>query len=48
LELSHSPDLAIPLLATTLLSSAISGWISPVSLYHALAKQVLDKVAPRG
>ncbi len=48
LELSHSPDLAIPLLATTLLSSAISGWISPVSLYHALAKQVLDKVEPRG
>lgn len=46
LELSHSPDLAIPMLAATLMASAISGWIAPVSLYHALARQVLDKVAP--
>ncbi|MFK3799683.1 chloride channel protein [Pseudomonas sp. NPDC088444] len=46
LELSHSPDLVIPMLAVAVLASAISGWIMPVSLYHALAKQVLDKVAP--
>ncbi|MFJ3050614.1 MULTISPECIES: chloride channel protein [Pseudomonas] len=46
LELSHSPDLAIPMLAATLLAAAISGWIAPVSLYHALARQILDKVAP--
>lgn len=44
LELSHSPDLAIPLLATSLLSSAVSGWIAPVSLYHALAGMLLEKV----
>lgn len=47
LELSHSPDLVIPMLAVTVLASAVSGWISPVSLYHALARQVLDKVAPK-
>jgi len=47
LELSHSPDLAIPMLGTTLMAAAISGWIAPVSLYHALAKQILDKVAPK-
>ncbi|QRY77333.1 chloride channel protein [Pseudomonas sp. PDNC002] len=46
LELSHSPDLAIPMLAVTLMAAAISGWIAPVSLYHALARQILDKVAP--
>lgn len=46
LELSHSPDLAIPMLGTTLLASAISGWIAPVSLYHALAHQFLDKFTP--
>lgn len=47
LELSHSPDLAIPMLAVTLMAAAISGWIAPVSLYHALARQILDKVAPQ-
>lgn len=47
LELTHSPDLAIPMLAVTLLAAAISGWISPVSLYHALARQIIDKLAPR-
>ncbi|MDH0748043.1 chloride channel protein [Pseudomonas sp. GD03842] len=46
LELSHSPDLVIPMLAVSVLASAVSGWIAPVSLYHALARQVLDKVAP--
>ena len=44
LELSRSPDLAIPMLGTALLSSAISGWIAPVSLYHALAHQFLQRV----
>jgi H+/Cl- antiporter ClcA len=47
LELAHSPDLAIPLLAVTLLASGVSGAIMPVSLYHALASQVLDKIRPK-
>ena len=47
LELSHSPDLVIPMLAVTLMASAISGWIAPVSLYHALAQPILDKLAPK-
>jgi H+/Cl- antiporter ClcA len=47
LELSHSPDLALPLLATTLLASAIAGWISPVYLYHALAEQILNRMPVR-
>ncbi|WP_425331940.1 chloride channel protein [Pseudomonas eucalypticola] len=46
LELSHSPDLAIPMLAASLMAAAISGWIAPVSLYHALAHQFLDRLAP--
>ncbi|MBF3211798.1 chloride channel protein, partial [Pseudomonas aeruginosa] len=46
LELSHSPDLVIPMLAATVMAASISGWIAPVSLYHALARQVLDKIAP--
>ena len=46
LELSHSPDLVIPMLAATVMAASISGWIAPVSLYHALARQVLDKLAP--
>lgn len=40
LELSHSPDLAIPLLASGLIASSVSGWIAPVSLYHALAQNI--------
>ncbi|MEC6742964.1 chloride channel protein [Pseudomonas qingdaonensis] len=44
LELTHSPDLAIPMLANTLLAAGISGWISPVSLYHALARQITDQL----
>ncbi|WAP66150.1 chloride channel protein [Pseudomonas fortuita] len=48
LELTHSPDLAIPMLATTLMATAISGWISPVSLYHALARQIIDKLHASG
>lgn len=47
LELSHSPDLAIPMLGTTLMAAAVSGWIAPVSLYHALAHQFLERFAPR-
>ncbi|WP_416769518.1 chloride channel protein [Pseudomonas sp. RHF3.3-3] len=46
LELSHSPDLLIPMLAATVMAATISGWIAPVSLYHALARQLLDKIAP--
>ncbi|MGF6396112.1 H+/Cl- antiporter ClcA [Pseudomonas plecoglossicida] len=48
LELTHSPDLAIPMLATTVVAAAVSGWISPVSLYHALAKQIIDNVHSTG
>nr|WP_317663826.1 chloride channel protein [Pseudomonas sp. KU43P] len=44
LELTHSPDLAIPMLATTVIAATVSGWISPVSLYHALAKQIIEKI----
>jgi H+/Cl- antiporter ClcA len=47
LELSHSPDLAIPMLGTTLMAAAISGWIAPVSLYHALAHQFVERFAGR-
>lgn len=43
LELSHSPDLAIALLATTLLASGVSGRITPVSLYHALAEKIIQQ-----
>lgn len=42
IELSHSQDMALPILAASLLASAISGRISPVPLYRALASQVLD------
>lgn len=40
-ELSHSPDMVIPLLAATLLASTISARISRVPIYHALAQQML-------
>ncbi|KAF1072375.1 MAG: H(+)/Cl(-) exchange transporter ClcA [Pseudomonas citronellolis] len=46
LELSHSQDLIIPMLATTVMAAAVSGWLAPVSLYHELARQILDKLAP--
>ncbi|WP_339490198.1 chloride channel protein [Pseudomonas sp. EL_65y_Pfl2_R95] len=42
IELSHSQDMALPILAASLLASALSGRISPVPLYRALAIQVLD------
>ncbi|MBQ56789.1 MAG: chloride channel protein, partial [Pseudomonadaceae bacterium] len=42
IELSHSQDMALPILAASLLASAISGRISPVPLYRALAEQVLS------
>ncbi|HBN8289772.1 chloride channel protein [Pseudomonas aeruginosa] len=47
LELSHSPDLVIPMLAVAVMAASVSGWIAPVSLYHALARQILDNVAPK-
>jgi H+/Cl- antiporter ClcA len=46
LELAHSPDMAIPVLATCLLANGVSGWLSPTSLYHALAQQILHAVEP--
>ncbi|MDF3932282.1 chloride channel protein [Pseudomonas citronellolis] len=42
IELSHSPDMLLPILAATLLASAISRRISPVPIYHALARQMLE------
>ena len=47
LELAHSPDMALPVLAACLLAAAVSGWLMPVPLYHALTRQVLDAVTPR-
>ncbi|WP_145007260.1 chloride channel protein [Pseudomonas oryzihabitans] len=47
LELAHSPDMALPVLAVCLLAAAVSGWLMPVPLYHALSKQVLDALTPR-
>lgn len=44
IELSHSPDMLMPILAATLLASAISRQISPVPIYHALARQLLENL----
>lgn len=44
IELSHSPDMLIPILATTLLASAISARLSPVPVYHALARQIMESL----
>lgn len=46
IELSHSQDMALPILAASLLASAVSARISPVPLYQALAQQVLEKLKP--
>jgi H+/Cl- antiporter ClcA len=47
IELSHSQDMALPILAASLLASSISARISPVALYRAFAEQLLDSIAPR-
>ncbi|KTS74079.1 chloride channel protein [Pseudomonas oryzihabitans] len=47
LEMVGSPDMTLPVLAVCLLSSAVSGWLMPVPLYHALSKQVLDALTPK-
>ncbi|MOA53978.1 chloride channel protein [compost metagenome] len=44
IELSHSPDMLIPILAATLLASAISSRISRVPIYHALARQMMESL----
>lgn len=41
IELSHSQDMALPILAASLLASSLSARISPVPLYRAFAEQVL-------
>ncbi len=46
IELSHSQDMALPILAASLLASSISARISPVALYRAFANQLLDSIAP--
>ncbi len=40
-EMSHSPDMMLPILGASLLANAVSGQISPVPLYRALARQLL-------
>lgn len=44
IELSHSQDMALPILAASLLASAVSARISPVPLYQAFARQLLDNL----
>jgi len=49
-ELSHSPDMILPILASTLLATAISRRISPTPLYQALARRLLEglpKIKPK-
>jgi H+/Cl- antiporter ClcA len=46
IELSHSQDMALPILAASLLASSVSARISPVALYRAFAEQLLDAIAP--
>lgn len=46
IELSHSPDMLIPILATCLIASAVSSRLSPVPIYHALAQQLLNNLPP--
>ena len=44
IELSHSQDMLMPILATCLLANALSRRISPVPLYHALANRLLENM----
>jgi H+/Cl- antiporter ClcA len=46
LELSHSPDMALPVLAATLLASGISGRLTPAPIYHAFAQALLASAPP--
>lgn len=46
IEMSHSQDMLMPILAACLLANAISKRISPVPLYHALAKRLMDGLMP--
>ncbi|RFQ28919.1 chloride channel protein [Pseudomonas sp. ATCC 13867] len=45
-EMSHSPDMLIPILAATLLASGISARINPLPIYHALARQMQETLSP--
>lgn len=46
IELSHSPDMLLPVLAATMLASAVSAPLCPVPVYHALARQIVDSLPP--
>lgn len=46
IELAHSQDMALPILAASLLASSISARISPVPLYRAFAQALLDQLTP--
>lgn len=45
-EMSHSPDMLIPILAATLLASGVSARLTPLPIYHALARQMQEALAP--
>lgn len=45
-EMSHSPDMLIPILAATLLASGVSARLNPLPIYHALARQMQETLAP--
>lgn len=44
-EMSHSPDMLIPILAATLLASGVSARLNPLPIYHALARQMQETLA---
>jgi H+/Cl- antiporter ClcA len=46
IELSHSQDMALPILAASLLASSICARIAPVPLHRAVAQRLLDGIAP--
>ena len=47
IELAHSQDMALPILAASLLASSISARFSPVPLYRAFALNLLDQLPSR-
>lgn len=46
IEMCHSPDMLIPILAATLLASGISARLNPLPIYHALARQLQESLLP--
>jgi H+/Cl- antiporter ClcA len=48
IELSHSQDMLLPILAASVIASSLSGRLSPVPLYRAMAQPLLDAFSPKG